>query len=846
MRYSEQNDELLVSLTLAGDHQAYEGLVLRHQKSVLSAAYAITQNSFMAEDAAQDAFVTAFVKLDMLRDHGKYGAWVCRIAKNCAKNMLSRFREYVSIDQVESADSLTYRLAEAEYSASQENEVLHDSIDRLPEKIKQVIKLHYFEGLTVAEIAEKMLSPVGTVKWQLREGRQKLRKELCAMNEKENDTLVVKVMKKVKELKLWKVRFNKNGFEEIYGDVLKSVEDLPESVDKNHALASTLLCGWWWLPGSKNDEMFAKMKETAFLGHNEEVMEFIVTRELQGVKDKDLIRFIEETQIPFLTENGFRKALGKVLLVLGRTYFQKGDKENCAAAFKNAKSVLTPKDPYYAVIQAEEKIEKILSERYSSVDERTYEVQNGGVNFHIIDNELRYWSDPGYNAGELLSEHTHLNRLMFCGSRCDGYMTVSGVDVGHTINGSNGVTLTFEAKDVTVDTPAGRFEGCELWTTREIDDWRPMRTDTYFKRGVGIVKQECILPAEIEARVLKSYHIVGGDQLLPLCAGNSWEYTMEKQSDLMEHELKYEMIHADGETVNISHYYCVRRVEYDQNNTIDMILKMRNDYVKTLPDGNESLTDVSPLINRAREFATTPYEKTIAESACSVMERILATDEEFNPNRTQAGHWNFFCKYDVDRSDGKIRLYDDRRYSFEYKYITGSTEIPFLYNHVFSILMDILDNTSPDELVLDRETKIEIPHGDKIYTTVYTARRVDSVTTSANTFNDCIEVEINTEGLSAGLEYRGGKKWLVFARGVGLVRMTNKVFDTEHRVTYDLTDYRGVGEGYFPLFSGMMRRYDLIGMGEDDHGYTVYTCEENENGKLVLFANKCGCRDIAK
>ena len=54
MNYSEQNDETLVSLVLAGNHHAYEGLVLHHEHRVLNAAYAVTQNHHMAEDAAQD------------------------------------------------------------------------------------------------------------------------------------------------------------------------------------------------------------------------------------------------------------------------------------------------------------------------------------------------------------------------------------------------------------------------------------------------------------------------------------------------------------------------------------------------------------------------------------------------------------------------------------------------------------------------------------------------------------------------------------------------------------------------------------------------------------------------
>ena len=80
------------------------------------------------------------------------------------------------------------------------------------------------------------------------------------MNEKWSDTLVEKVMKKVAELKLWQFKNSKDGFETVYKDILKGVEELPESDKKYHALADVLMRGWWWLPGDKNDTLFARIK----------------------------------------------------------------------------------------------------------------------------------------------------------------------------------------------------------------------------------------------------------------------------------------------------------------------------------------------------------------------------------------------------------------------------------------------------------------------------------------------------------------------------------------------------------------------------------------------------------
>lgn len=234
LHYRETEDETLVMLTLAGEQTAYEQLVLRYQNAVIAAAIQITRNRFMAEDAAQDAFVSAWMKLNTLQQPKKYGAWVCRIAKNCALNMVTRYRSFIPEIPIEEwgiADDSVPTPDEQLVRAESQSE-LEKSIDKLPWKIGKIIYLHYYEGLSVAEIAERMCVSQGTVKRQLHDGRKRIRKELCAMDEKYNDTLVQRVMKKVDELKLWQLRNDKTGFETVYKDVLRDVEDLPES-DKN-------------------------------------------------------------------------------------------------------------------------------------------------------------------------------------------------------------------------------------------------------------------------------------------------------------------------------------------------------------------------------------------------------------------------------------------------------------------------------------------------------------------------------------------------------------------------------------------------------------------------------------
>ena len=133
MQFQNQDDKTLVMLTLAGEQRAYEALVARYQRTVIASAARITRSQFMAEDAAQDAFVTAWMKLDTLEEQDKYCSWVCRIAKNCALNMIRRYRSFVPVDLAEYGDIADDPRVNPEYKyvASEEENELHTAVSKL-------------------------------------------------------------------------------------------------------------------------------------------------------------------------------------------------------------------------------------------------------------------------------------------------------------------------------------------------------------------------------------------------------------------------------------------------------------------------------------------------------------------------------------------------------------------------------------------------------------------------------------------------------------------------------------------------------------------------------------------
>ena len=345
--YSEKNDETLVELTLLGDDSAFEELVLRHQRAVMGTAYKVTNNTHSAEDASQDAFVSAFINLPALRNPAKFGPWVCSIAGNCARTLNAHYRSAIpdiSFDLLFSEDTEDNG-SEIQYEETAE---LHEAVETLGEKIRETVKLHYFEDMSVSEIAKKLSVSVRTVKWRLSEGRKQLRKGygIVEKSYNENEALVRKVMRQVENLKLWKLKNNKKGFEEEYRSVLNSVEELPKSKEKNLMLAETLVLGYWFIPEKNNDEMLKRIKAAAELSHNDEVMRTVALHESDKLSGDEKIDFILNKQIPYYRENGYPKTLAYLWFWLGYEYREIDKTEKAIGCFKEVMSTVPPTDVY--------------------------------------------------------------------------------------------------------------------------------------------------------------------------------------------------------------------------------------------------------------------------------------------------------------------------------------------------------------------------------------------------------------------------------------------------------------------------------------------------------------------
>lgn len=834
-KHSDQDNKTLVSLTLLGDESAYEELVIRHQRAVMGTAYKVTKNLYSAEDASQDAFVSAWMNLSSLRDGAKFGSWVCSIAKNCAKTLDAHYRSTlpdISLDLLVNCD-LSDENDEWQIFDSSNSDV-YEAVEALSEKVRETVRLHYFEGRSVAEIADLLSVPVGTVKWRLSEGRKQLRKGYGIMEKtyREEEDLVTRVMRQVEELKLWRFQTDKTGFEEAYNAVLHAVETLDDSKEKCSMLADTLLMGYWWVPGVHNDEVFARIKKAAEEGHNDEVMMAVAGREHNRFSGDEKIDFMKHTQIPYYREQGYPQTLAYVLFWLGFEYRCKKEYEEAIRCYEQVLTAVPPTDVYYANAKAAIEGEKLSIKAQNDSSVLRHHTEVTGEIYKRIGNKLYLWLQPGYGYSRLMAE----GGLFWNLSVCDSLLLDYDMAVGDKKLSSDGnMTLTYCRNDGILDTPAGHFENCSVYVCQGAYSGLTY-SETWFSEKVGIVRQIVTRNGETHEWALSDYRINGGEGLLPFAVGNRWEYAMVTPETICqcERENIFEVTACEKSSATLASMGFVRTRGYFDTWEAKT-LETRECYCTE--DGK--LCDVRPALTRAAELAATKRQKVHTAVANDVMTRILAGDPVCNPGYTEKGRWNFF-EYDrIERKNGTVCIDDNRKYSFEWKDMsnTGTEGYKVLYTFFLTLLQDAVGCVWSEEWT-DGYTVEEKIIG-KYVTRNFRVNSGETVITPAGCFANCRHIGFEY----AAWGYFSGKSDYWFAPGVGIVKFEHP-FGEGHTALWQLVDYRGVGEGYFPTDDGLFRRYEPESLGDGWHGSVEYTCDEDESG-TVLFKNALGTQDRA-
>ena len=176
---AEVSDAELVIAALAGNTSAFDVLVNRYRRAMLTVAQQIVRNPADAEDVVQDAFLRSFEALPQLTDLNRFGAWLHSITRNRALRYYKNASRYQPEEDMElhlnrvsdTSQSDPARIVEQELT----QEAIRDAIQGLPNDYQEVIQLYYWAEMPQKRIAEFLSIPLTTVKWRLHKAKDLLK-----------------------------------------------------------------------------------------------------------------------------------------------------------------------------------------------------------------------------------------------------------------------------------------------------------------------------------------------------------------------------------------------------------------------------------------------------------------------------------------------------------------------------------------------------------------------------------------------------------------------------------------------------------------------------------------------
>ncbi|HSJ25939.1 MAG TPA: sigma-70 family RNA polymerase sigma factor [Longimicrobiales bacterium] len=182
-----ETDARLVALAREGERAAFEKLVRRHLDTAYAVALAELADPKDAEDAVQDAFITALERLDDCRDPSAFGAWLRQIVRNRARTVRRR-EKLRQTEQLETAVVGASGASPArDFERSQLRTRLEQALGTLTTTQRTVVLMHDLEGYRHREIAAELGIPEGTVRSHLFFARRTLRDRLGDVIEEQTD-----------------------------------------------------------------------------------------------------------------------------------------------------------------------------------------------------------------------------------------------------------------------------------------------------------------------------------------------------------------------------------------------------------------------------------------------------------------------------------------------------------------------------------------------------------------------------------------------------------------------------------------------------------------------------------
>jgi RNA polymerase sigma-70 factor (ECF subfamily) len=163
---TERPDKQLAEAAIKGDGDSFTELCRRYYPVMVAIAHSVIGDRHFAEDAAQQAFAVAAVKLPELRDAEKFAGWLAVICRNAAHD-ISRGKQVVY-------DTDELSKVQARQDAPPDTEAVREAVAGLAPEAREVIYLRYYDGLTYERISKVLGISEQAINGRLRRAKIKI------------------------------------------------------------------------------------------------------------------------------------------------------------------------------------------------------------------------------------------------------------------------------------------------------------------------------------------------------------------------------------------------------------------------------------------------------------------------------------------------------------------------------------------------------------------------------------------------------------------------------------------------------------------------------------------------
>ena len=190
-------DRQLVERAQRGDKHAFELLVSKYQRKLARLLARFVRDPVEVEDVAQEAFIKAYRALPSFRGDSAFYTWLYRIGINTAKNYLvAKGRRAPTTTEFNSEDAESFEdgeqlrdinTPESMMMSKEIARTVNDTLEQLPEELRDAITLRELEGLSYEDIATIMNCPIGTVRSRIFRAREAIAEQLRPLLETRKD-----------------------------------------------------------------------------------------------------------------------------------------------------------------------------------------------------------------------------------------------------------------------------------------------------------------------------------------------------------------------------------------------------------------------------------------------------------------------------------------------------------------------------------------------------------------------------------------------------------------------------------------------------------------------------------